>query len=71
MHGASNEPEAYLEPIQLLGGSVFGKIVNNYKSLTVFAKKLHHDIWHCSKYTSVNIILHLTFLKEHRKFIER
>ena len=39
LHCASNETEAYLEPSQT--SMIFAKIVNGYKWLTVFTKKLH------------------------------
>ena len=51
MHGASNEPEAYLEPSQISTSDSF------FENSSIINVQL------CSKYTSVNITLHLTFKK--------
>ena len=44
--GVSNEPEAYLEPSQTSMGSVFVKIVKDYRLLTIFAKKTSIYMFH-------------------------
>ena len=41
-HGVSNEPEVYLELSQTSLRELFTEIVNDCKSLTIFAKKLDH-----------------------------
>ena len=51
-------------PVKYLRGSVFAKIVNGYKPLTIFAKKSIVDVRLCSKYGSVNVTLHLTFFRK-------
>ena len=43
--------------------SISAKIVNSYKPLTIFAKKLHRNVRRGSEYASVNITLHLTFYR--------
>ena len=66
-HGSSNEPEAYLEPSQT---STTYKGVFVQKQLMATSGQLFSqkssivDVWLGSKYASVNITLHLTFLRK-------
>ena len=41
LHGASNEPKALRTQSNIYEGAFFFKKVNNYKPLTVFAKRLY------------------------------
>ena len=67
-YGAPNEPEAYLESSRTFAMEIFfAKIVNDYKPLTIFAKKLSHR---CSAGFQIYLRnLHFTFFRR-TQFIE-
>ena len=66
-HGASNEPETYLEPSQKPTREHFCKNNSRLQALNYFCKKKGSivDVRIGSKYSSVKITLHLTFLEKH------
>ena len=52
LHGVSNEPEVYLELSQTSTRELFcKKIVNGWKLLTIFTKKLHRRC--------IDLVLHM------------
>ena len=66
-HGSSNEPDTYLDPRQTSttyeGAFVQKQLMATSRQL--FSQKSSIvDFWLGSKYASVNITLHLTFLRK-------
>ena len=51
------QKETYLEPFQTSKTNFFVKIVNQFQSLTIFAKSPILKVWQGSEYTSVNLII--------------
>ena len=67
-HDASCEPGLHLEPSQIPTRECFCKIVNSYKPLTIFTKKVSCRSSLGSNYASVQIPLHLIFFQKNKAY---
>ena len=56
---SKNKPDAYSQPCQTSKMELFAEIVQDWKSLTIFARSSIFEVWQGSEYSSAGTYINL------------